>query len=160
MITAARQIAGEDSDSLACIANGLLVCIAKERIDDSTLAKVEEKLDLSKVYTWNEFKEQLEKHANQMVCSYKMEPQRYTLPQSAFGVSANPLNNKRASPEMKCTICQKAGHKPYFCPDLEPLSTHQKHELVMKKALCYNCLQLMSPVISVWQTHISTVKGP
>lgn len=38
MSTTARQIAGENSQSLNCIANELLVCLVKERLDEMLAA--------------------------------------------------------------------------------------------------------------------------
>ncbi|XP_062534291.1 uncharacterized protein LOC134203427 [Armigeres subalbatus] len=53
-VHAAQQINGGRSQTLDCVANGLLVAIVKGKMDNSTLSKLEESLDLQQIYMWTE----------------------------------------------------------------------------------------------------------
>lgn len=143
MITTTRQIAGEENESLACIANGLLVCIAKERLDEITFAKMEEKLDLQKIYTWKQFKEELEKHANQLVCNNQSDTSKPAMAYKSMGAvthgKPNP-NSKNTTPNIKCAVCQKEGHRVWACTVFGPQDPKQRLEVAKQKGLCFNCL--------------------
>ena len=68
LVTSAKQIAGVPEEDMNCIADGLLICLAKERLDEQTLNRLEDRLDLQKIPTWNEFKAEVERIGNQL-CS-------------------------------------------------------------------------------------------
>ncbi|XP_065094398.1 uncharacterized protein LOC135714931 [Ochlerotatus camptorhynchus] len=67
-VHAAHQIQGERNQTLDCVVNGLIIAIVKGKLDDATISKLEESLDLQKIYIWAEFKAELEKRANQLAC--------------------------------------------------------------------------------------------
>lgn len=73
LLSATKQIANEETRELNCIANGLLVCLVKKRLDEQTLLRLEEQLDLQRIYKWTEFKEELEKLAKQLSCKAAVE---------------------------------------------------------------------------------------
>lgn len=92
MLTSARQIAGESANSMNCIANGLLVCLVKDRIDEHTLTRLEDKLDLQTIYDWDDFKEDVERIANQLCCNLSSEHPKH-LYSKVVAVSVNPAHN-------------------------------------------------------------------
>lgn len=60
-VHAAQQIENEVGQDLDCVANGLLVSLANARLDGKTASKIEERMDIHRVYTWVEFKEEFER---------------------------------------------------------------------------------------------------
>lgn len=145
MTSSARKIAGEGTQSLNCVANGLLVGLAKEKLDDATLSKMEEKMDLQKIYSWTEFKAVLERHANQLACLNGGEIK--SAPAKTMGVMMQSRNKpgqvgvKPNSNPMKCEICSREGHRNWTCPDFTAAHPRQRRETAKQRNLCFNCLQ-------------------
>lgn len=84
-IHAAKQIENEQTPGLDCVSNGMLVSLAKSHLDAETASRLEERLDIHGVYTWHEFKEELEKRANQLACRADLDELR---PRSSKTVAA------------------------------------------------------------------------
>lgn len=140
MMTSTRQIAGEAPASMKCIANGLLICLVKERIDEQTLAKLEDKLDLQTIYNWDEFKKELERIANQLCCNVSTEHPKHPY-NKVVALAANPAHKKPAQAEIKCSMCEKAGHFIYRCDTFLNQPVPARLEMVKQSQHCYNCLQ-------------------
>lgn len=149
MNTSAKQIAGEGTQSLNCIANGLLVCLAIDKMDEGTLAKMEEKMSLQKIYSWVEFKSELEKHANQLSCRSDFEEHKG---QTAKTLAAAIVSKKDAeeakcakdiqgeSQKQSCFAYGGGGHPIWVCASFEELSPTQRWDKTVKSRRCFNCL--------------------
>ncbi|XP_055622572.1 uncharacterized protein LOC129766131 [Toxorhynchites rutilus septentrionalis] len=144
MLSATKQIAGQTSESDK-VANGLLICLVKERLDEQTLMKLEERLDLQKLYSWKEFKEELEKMANQLTCKTAVENAHatrkankaaaYSATKTSAGGSKPPIQQSR-----ECAFCANSSHATHACKEFGALSIEARREETRKKNLCYNCL--------------------
>lgn len=79
----------------------MLICIVKERLDDDSLSKLEEKKDLQKVYKWSEFKIEVKKIANQLACRTSAEPAHAPRPKNirtlATVIEKGPSNDETAT---------------------------------------------------------------
>ena len=124
-----------------CIANGLLVCLVKERIDDHTLSKLEDKLDLQTIYEWDDFKEEEKRIANQLCCSVSSEHPKHPY-NKVVALTANPAHkNSIPKSEPKCSMCGKIGHIIYKCESFLEKPIPGRLEMVKQTQHCYNCLQ-------------------
>lgn len=150
LLSATKQIANEGNLALNCIANGLLVCIVKERLDEQTLSKLEEKLDLQTIYKWVDFKEELEKMANQLSCKANVES-AHSGHSGHFGhgkgqqramavTSSKASSNKDKKEAQRCFFCTKDGHTVFSCPALVKLGVPDRWEAVKSGRHCFNCL--------------------
>lgn len=75
-ISTSSKIANANNEvDMSAVANGLIMCLVKERLDETTRSKLEEKLDLQRIYNWKEYKNELEKVGNQLssriVCEHQ-----------------------------------------------------------------------------------------
>lgn len=138
-VHAAKQIQNDRNPNLDCVANGLLVSLVKARLDEGTLSRMEDKMDLQTVYTWTEFKGELEKHANQLACLNMSEVKSAsTKVMGALTQTKNYPENKKSHP---CDICAKDGHKIWSCPEFATIKPRKRQEVAKQKRLCFNCLQ-------------------
>ncbi|XP_058820566.1 uncharacterized protein LOC131682818 [Topomyia yanbarensis] len=134
-VHAAKQITNETS-GLDCVANGLIVSVVKSKLDDATLSKLEERLDIHKVYPWVEFKTELERRANQLACQPHDEGQNK--PRQPTKTAA--LASTKVVDSRPCFGCSESGHTIYACPSYANLSVPQRKQLVSKEGRCFNCL--------------------
>ena len=143
MVSATRQIANEQP-SENCVSNGLLICIVKERLDAETLSTLERHLDLHKIFTWEEFKAELEQIANQISCKEAAEAahsQKPNATRSMAAASAKPeANQEKAKVERRCHYCKRAGHYIAACPIFTQLGVKERYESLKIGKNCYNCL--------------------
>lgn len=141
MLTSARQIAGEPANSMDCIANGLLVCLVKDRLDEHTLTRLEDKLDLQTIYNWEQFKEEVERIANQLCCNMSAEHPKHTY-SKVVAVAANPSHKvSQQNQEVKCSMCGHPGHLIYKCETFLEKPIPARLEMARQSQHCYNCLR-------------------
>lgn len=144
MISATQQIAEKESEEHGVVANGLLVCIVKERLDEHTLSKLEEKLDLQKIYSWRDFKHELEKIANQFSCKTAAETAhsvRYVQHNRTVATTTSSDDSHKPLAKGKfCGHCGEQGHWIYSCPAFGKLSVKQRQDVAKGANCCYNCL--------------------
>lgn len=141
MLTSARQIAGEPAASMDCIANGLLICLVKERLDEHTLSKLEDKLDLQTIYNWENFKEEVERIANQLCCNISAEHPKHPY-SKVVALAASPAHKKTTQKsEPKCSMCGAPGHNIYRCDIFLEKPVPARLEMARQTLHCYNCLQ-------------------
>lgn len=141
MLTSARQIAGEPEDSMSCIANGLLVCLVKDRLDEHTVTRLEDKLDLQTIYKWSEFKTEVERIANQLCCSISAEHPKHSY-SKVVAIAANPAHaSSKQKTDVKCSMCGKTGHLIYKCEAFLEKPIPSRLEMVKQTQHCYNCLR-------------------
>ncbi|XP_055623146.1 uncharacterized protein LOC129766596 [Toxorhynchites rutilus septentrionalis] len=143
LLSATKQIANEPIRELDSTASGLLVCLVKERLDEYTLTKVEEKLDLQRIYKWNEFKSELEKLANQLSCKSAAEAahQSHRPNQKVVATTAiKAITTQERKGPQRCFFCASEGHTVFDCPKLSSLSPQERWEAVKTGGHCFNCL--------------------
>lgn len=141
MLTSARQIAAEPEDSMKCIANGLLMCLFKDRLVEHTLNRLEDKLDLQTIYKWSEFKAEVERIANQLCCNISLEHPKHTY-SKVVALAANPAHARsRHTMERKCSMCGSADHIIFKCEAFLEKPVPARLEMVRQTQHCYNCLQ-------------------
>lgn len=145
-VHAAHQIQGERNQTLDSVANGLIIAIVKGKLDDVTLSKLEESLDLQKIYTWAEFKAELEKRANQLACQYLEEApprgrQHKTAAVAAATPTKEPIKKAQSQNNQKnCFICGSKEHSIFYCAAFNKLPLKERWEAVSKSRRCYNCM--------------------
>lgn len=143
LLSATKQIANEEAGNLDCIANGLLVCLVKERLDELTLSKIEEKMDLQKIYNWAEFKLELERLANQLTCKAAAEAahanQRPQQRSSAAASIKAPAHKEKGNAQ-RCFFCTSDGHTVFMCPTFTKMDVPERWESVKSGRHCFNCL--------------------
>ena len=126
---------------MKCIADGLLICIAKERLDEQTLNRLEDKLDLQKIPTWSEFKAEVERIGNQLCCSIGADQSRPSYSKVA-ALAAAPAREKTSKEgESKCSFCSQKGHFIYKCEPFLTKNVAARLEFIKRTQHCYNCLQ-------------------
>lgn len=104
-------------------------------------------MDLHKVYTWTEFKEELEKRAKQLAChsdfeEHKNRNTRAMVAAAAVAKQENREYNKASSKNPKaCFSCGSTGdHAIFYCVAFDKLPTKERWTLVAQHLRCYNCL--------------------
>ena len=157
-VHAAKQIKGETSATLDCVANGILVSFTKCRLDPETAGKIEEKMDIHRVYTWAEFKEELERRANQLACQEDFDERK---PRNAKQVAAaattqvqkppsegKQVKNGSANQEkmQPCPVCGGRSHPIWQCAAFKELTPPQKWDRVRRAGRCFNCLSWGHPI--------------
>lgn len=134
-----------------CVANGLLISLAKARLDGETASKIEERMDIHRVYTWVEFKEELEKRANQLACHSDFEEHKPRNVKTVAAASiAQPQRNNNEGKSSKglqdkpqqqsCFMCGEKGHPIWFCARFKELSPAQRWDKTIKSRRCFNCM--------------------
>lgn len=150
-IHAAQQIENGIGNDLDCVANGLLVSLAKARLDGDTASKIEERMDIHKVYTWKEFKEELEKRANQLACYSDFEEHKTRNVKTVAAAAVTKKNDREAKSskstqdkpqnnQKNCFICGSKEHSIFYCAAFNKLSIKERWEAVSKARRCYNCM--------------------
>ncbi|XP_055633517.1 uncharacterized protein LOC129773882 [Toxorhynchites rutilus septentrionalis] len=143
LLSATRQIANEQPGEPDCIANGLLICLVKERLDESTLSKIEEKLDLQRIYVWSEFKIELERLANQMTCKVAAETAHSShrpQPKVVAAIEGKAATTKDKREAQRCYVCHNEGHTAFTCPKFTKMSIPERWETIKAGRHCFNCL--------------------
>ncbi|XP_055614949.1 uncharacterized protein LOC129761260 [Toxorhynchites rutilus septentrionalis] len=165
LLSATKQIANEPIRELDSTASGLLVCLVKERLDEYTLTKVEEKLDLQRIYKWNEFKSELEKLANQLSCKAAAEAahQSHRPNQKVVATTAiKAITTQEKKGPQRCFFCASEGHTVFDCPKLSSLRPQERWEAVKTGGHCFNCLARYDvgtePTNGGQRTHISRIR--
>lgn len=148
-IHAAQQIENEQGEDLDCVSNGLLISIAKSRLDIETASKIEERMDIHKVYSWTEFKEELEKRANQLGCHSDFEERKAhnsktaaiaTAPKIAPQKADSAKRDKTSKDRKNCFVCGNPAHSIFYCETFGKLPIKGRWEEVTRARRCYNCL--------------------
>lgn len=146
-VHAAHQIQGERQRELDCVADGLIIAVVKSKLDDVTISRLEESLDLQKVYTWAEFKAELEKRANQLACqNFDEAPPRarqHNKIAAVTAVSQHKESTKKVQPhkdQQNCFACGTKGHSIFYCAPFNKLSVSERWEAATHARRCYNCL--------------------
>lgn len=134
-VHAAHQIQGIRQKGLDCVANGLIIAVVKGKLDDVTISKLEESLDLQKVYTWAE----LEKRANQLACqntdevSPRTRHNNKTTAVTTVGQQKEPSHNN----QQNCFTCGAKSHSIFYCAPFNKLPTKERWEAAARAKRCY-----------------------
>lgn len=148
-VHAAHQIHGQRNQILDCVADGLIIAVVKSKLDDKTLSRLEESLDLQKLYSWTDFKAELEKRANQLACHTEFDGARNTKTVAAAPVSRSSKENRQKDQSSRspkgCFACGSTGeHSIFYCTAFNKLPIKERWNSVAHHRRCYNCL---------WQGH-------
>ncbi|XP_055590870.1 uncharacterized protein LOC129742953 [Uranotaenia lowii] len=140
-VHAAKQIQKDKTATLDCVANGMLVSLAKSRLDSETASRLEERLDIHRVYTWTEFKEELEKRANQLACRTDIDESksRNTKTVAAAAITQPQRREIKTQPQ-SCFACNEKGHAIWHCTEFKALPVPQRWDRTKRAGRCFNCL--------------------
>ncbi|XP_055603734.1 uncharacterized protein LOC129751962 [Uranotaenia lowii] len=134
-VHAAKQIQKDKTATLDCVANGMLVSLAKSRLDSETASRLEERLDIHRVYTWTEFKEELEKRANQLACRTDIDESksRNTKTVAAAAITQPQRREIKTQPQ-SCFACNEKGHAIWHCTEFKALPVPQRWDRTKRAA--------------------------
>lgn len=147
-VHAALQIHGQRNHTLDCVADGLIIAVVKSKLDDKTLSRLEESLDLQKLFSWTEFKSELEKRANQLACHSEFDGGRNVKTVAVASVP-RPSTEKGQNQSQKIKSCFSCGttgeHSIFHCVAFNKLPIKERWNAVAQHRRCYNCLSQGHP---------------
>lgn len=152
-VHASKQIEGQGTTALDCVANGLLVTLVKSKLDTETLEKIEDNMDMHKTYTWLEFKEELEKRTSQMASQFSEVAEKSKTSKTVAAIAsasaaekARPSSpkpsgskpSKSRAQTIECHFCNK-NHSIWYCGQFKRLPYEERKAHIINQHRCLNC---------------------
>lgn len=141
-VHSAKQILGDNEPEVDCVASGLIVGWVKSRLDAETASKLEDRMDIHTVYTWIQYREELEKRANQLACQPEPEekPKNSKTVATVTATKTKEVKSKQGKQQQPCFVCNEKGHAIWYCVPFKSMTISERWEKARQSRRCFNCL--------------------